>query len=98
MIDKEQVMHIAKLARLELKEEEIAKYQQDLSEILNYFDTLKKVNADDVEPMIHSATQENIVRDDVGIKEDVAIISRMVQLVFSIKDGFVKVKTILTSK
>lgn len=98
MIDKEQVMHIAKLARLELKEEEIAKYQQDLSEILDYFDTLKKVNADDVEPMIHSVAQENIVRDDIGIKEDVAIISRMTQLVFSIKDGFVKVKTILTSK
>ena len=98
MIDKEQVMHIAKLARLELKEEEIAKYQQDLSEILDYFDTLKKVSANDVEPMIHSATQENIVRDDVGRKEDPVIISRMMRLVFSIKEGFVKVKIILTSK
>jgi len=37
MIDKEQVMRIAKLARLELKEEEIAKYQQDLSEIFGLF-------------------------------------------------------------
>jgi aspartyl-tRNA(Asn)/glutamyl-tRNA(Gln) amidotransferase subunit C len=98
MIDKEQVMRIAKLARLELKEEEIAKYQQDLSEILDYFDTLKKVSANDVEPMLHSATQENIVRDDVGRKEDPVIISRMMRLVFSIKDGFVKVKTILISK
>ena len=42
MISKEQVTHIAKLASLELKEEEVAKYQKDLSEILDYFDTLKK--------------------------------------------------------
>ena len=98
MISKEQVTHIAKLARHELKEEEVAKYQKDLSEILDYFDTLKKVDADEVEPMIHSVAQENIARDDVGVKDDPVVISRMMQLVFSIKDGFVKVKTILTSK
>ena len=56
------------------------------------------MNADEVEPMIHSVAQENIARDDIGVKEDPVIISRMMHLVFSIKDGFVKVKTILTSK
>ena len=48
--------------------------------------------------MSHSVTQENICRDDSGVKEDPVVISRMMQLVFSIKDGFVKIKTILTSK
>ena len=98
MIDKEQVVNIAKLARLQLKEDEIAKYQEDLSEILDYFDTLKRVDTIDIEPMIHSIAQENIARDDIGEKEDPEIISRMMRLVFAMKDGFVKVKTILTAK
>lgn len=98
MITKEQVINIAKLARLQLKEDEIAKYQEDLSEILDYFDTLKKVDTNGIEPMIHSISQENIARDDIGVKEDPEIISRMMRLVFVVKDGFVKVKTILTAK
>lgn len=44
MITKEEVMKIAKLARLELTEEEIEKMQKDLSEILDYFNTLKKID------------------------------------------------------
>ena len=42
MISKEEVQHIAKLARLELTEKEAEKMQKDLSEILDYFDLLKK--------------------------------------------------------
>ena len=42
MISKDEVQHIAKLARLELTEKEIEKMQKDLSEILGYFDLLKK--------------------------------------------------------
>ena len=37
MISKEEVLHIAKLARLELTEEEVEKMQKDLTEILDYF-------------------------------------------------------------
>ena len=42
MISKEEVRHIAELARLELSEKEIEKMQKDLSAILDYFDLLKK--------------------------------------------------------
>ena len=41
MISKDEVRHIAKLARLELTESETAKMQKDLSSILDYFDLLK---------------------------------------------------------
>ena len=43
MISKDEVKHIAKLARLELTEKEVEKMQKDLSEILGYFDLLKRV-------------------------------------------------------
>ena len=42
MISKEEVEHIAKLARLELTGKEVEKMQKDLSAILDYFDLLKK--------------------------------------------------------
>ena len=98
MIDKEQVAHIAKLARLQLKEEEIAKYQQDLSSILDYFDILKEVNTNSVEPMTHSVHHENIAREDISQREDPDVISRMMQLMPDTKDRFLKVKTILSFK
>ena len=98
MIDKEQVAHIAKLARLQLKEEEIAKYQQDLSSILDYFDILKEVNTNSVEPMTHSVEHENVAREDVPQREDPDVILRMMQLLPAIKDGFLKVKAIFSFK
>ena len=42
MISKDEVIKIAKLARLELTEKEIEKMQKDLSAILDYFNLLKK--------------------------------------------------------
>ena len=42
MISKEEVEHIAKLARLELSDKETEKMQKDLSAILDYFNLLKK--------------------------------------------------------
>ena len=42
MISKEEVQHIAKLARLELTETEVEKMQKDLSAILDYFNLLQK--------------------------------------------------------
>jgi aspartyl-tRNA(Asn)/glutamyl-tRNA(Gln) amidotransferase subunit C len=41
MISKEEVQHIAKLARLELTEQEFEKLQKEMSAILDYFDLLK---------------------------------------------------------
>ena len=39
-LSKEEVLHVAKLARLEFSPEEIEKYQQELNDILNYIDTV----------------------------------------------------------
>ena len=95
MISKEQVRHIAKLARLQLQEEEVTQYQQDLSQILDYFDILKEVDTDNVEPMTHSVYHENIARADIPQSVDPDVISHMMRLMPAVKDGFLKVKTIL---
>ena len=65
MISKEEVEHIAKLARLELTEKEVGKMQKDLSAILNYFALLKKAPKVKVEKSASakaSARQRKIVK------------------------------------
>jgi len=64
MISKEEVKHIAKLARLGLTEKEIRKFQEGLSSILDYIEKLKEVDISKVEPTSHSIKVENIMRGD----------------------------------
>jgi len=66
MISKEEVKHIAKLARLGLTEEEIEKFQKELSAILDYIEKLKEVDIEGVEPMSHSIKLENVTRQDAA--------------------------------
>lgn len=98
MITKEQVKHIANLARLQLTDEEVVKYQQDLSLVLDYFDTLESAKVDDVEPMIHSLVGENITREDVAVQDAPKVTVALLKLMPAVKDGFLKVKTILLQK
>lgn len=63
-IDPNLVRHIARLARLELTDEELAVYQRQLSSILDYIDQLKKLDVSKVEPFIHPGEFANIVRSD----------------------------------
>ena len=92
MIDKAQVRHIAKLARLQLKEKEVEQYQQDLSQILDYFDILKEVNTESVEPMTHSVRHENIMREDNPKRERPEVIELMLKAMPAMQNGFLKVK------
>lgn len=50
MISKQQVRHIAKLARISLTSKEEEKFQKDLSSIFDYFKELKKLDTSKVEP------------------------------------------------
>jgi aspartyl/glutamyl-tRNA(Asn/Gln) amidotransferase C subunit len=92
MISKEEVEHIAKLARLELTEKEVAKMQKDLTGILDYFNLLKNVP----EIKIKSAEVLDVrARKDEVINKDVGIGEKLVALAPDKKDGYIKVKAIL---
>jgi aspartyl-tRNA synthetase len=64
------VLHIAKLARLKLTEEEAVSYQKDLNSILEYVETLRKLNTESVEPMSHVLPVTNVWREDKPGKPD----------------------------
>jgi len=61
------VLHIAELANLPLKKEEIEKYEKQLSEILAYIEKLKKVKTDDVLETSQVTGLENVTKDDSTI-------------------------------
>jgi len=64
-ISKEQVEHVAKLARLEVSEDEKAMFARQLSAILTYMDQLKEVETEGVEPTATVLPTANVFREDV---------------------------------
>jgi aspartyl-tRNA(Asn)/glutamyl-tRNA(Gln) amidotransferase subunit C len=64
MIDREQVLHVARLARLELTEEEVEVMASELSGILDHVDKISALDLDDVEPTSHVVALENVLRPD----------------------------------
>lgn len=64
-LNKKDIEHIAKLARLELTEAELEKYGTQLSGVLSYIDQLSEVNTNGVEPTAQVTGLENIFRQDV---------------------------------
>ncbi len=61
----EQVLHIAKLARLRLSPEEVKKMSTELTNILTYIDVLKEVNTDSIEPTSQITGITNGFREDI---------------------------------
>jgi aspartyl-tRNA(Asn)/glutamyl-tRNA(Gln) amidotransferase subunit C len=64
MIDRDQVLHVARLARLRLSEEEIARMPGELSTILDHIEKINELDLDDVEPTSHVVEVENVLRAD----------------------------------
>ena len=58
------VSDIAQLARLQLNEEETAKFQAQLSKVLEYVEKLEKVDVSGVEPTAHANAVFNVFRED----------------------------------
>mgnify|MGYP000117905012 CR=1 FL=1 len=63
-IEREQVLHIARLARVGLSEEEVQRFEEQLSQILDYFQVLQELDTSDVPPTSHVLPLENVMRDD----------------------------------
>jgi aspartyl-tRNA(Asn)/glutamyl-tRNA(Gln) amidotransferase subunit C len=64
MIDREQVLHVARLARLALTDEEVERMARELSGILEHVDRIAQLDLDQVEPTSHVVDLENVLRPD----------------------------------
>ena len=93
MLSKEEVIKLAKLARIALTNAEVEKFQKDLSTVLEYVEELKQVNVDGLEEIAQVTGLVNVQRSDVPV------MAENHQDIFNnapeMKDGYYKVKAIL---
>lgn len=99
MINKKEVAHIAKLARLGLTEKELVKMGKDLSSILGYVEKLKKADIDGVnlraETLATGAKTEQGLREDKISEKRKAKSEKLIEAAPETKNGYLKVKSIL---
>jgi len=93
MLREEEVEHIAKLARLNLTDQDANLYSQQLSDILDYVEKLQTINTDGVEETSQVTGLVNVMRDD-EIQES-GISNELVGSAPENSNGYVKVPKIL---
>jgi aspartyl-tRNA(Asn)/glutamyl-tRNA(Gln) amidotransferase subunit C len=93
MISKDEVKHIAGLARIGITEKEVEKFSTDLSAVLDWIVQLEKVDVTGVLPTAHITGMDNISREDriyeFGEKE------KIIELFPEKKNGYDKVRSVL---
>lgn len=65
MIDREQVLHVARLSRLELSDDEVGRMATELSSVLGHIEKIGELDLDGVSPTSHVVEVENALRPDV---------------------------------
>ena len=63
-VSRDDIIHIAKLSRLEFTDEELEKYTKDLDNIVNFANTLSEIDVTGVKPTNHILDIKNVFRKD----------------------------------
>ena len=92
MITVKDVEHVAKLARLNLTEEEKEKFTSQLGDVLKYVEQMNEVDTSDVEPMSHAIDFVNVMREDEVKYEQTK--EELMKNAPDAEDGFFKVPKI----
>lgn len=92
-LSREQVEHVALLARVGITEEDVDRFSHQLSDVLDYFERLQEVDTENVPPTSHTLALHNIMREDepqapLGADEILANAP-------DTKDGRIRVRAIL---
>jgi aspartyl-tRNA(Asn)/glutamyl-tRNA(Gln) amidotransferase subunit C len=78
MLDRAQVLHVARLARLQLSEEEVERMAAELSHVLDHIEKISELDLHDVPPTSHVVDVVNVLRADeptTSLPHDVALAS-----------------------
>lgn len=95
-LSKDEVLHVAKLAKLDLTSQEIEKFSHQLSDVINYFSELNQVRTDDTEATSQTTGLENVYRSDEiknSLSQEEAVAGSD-----KIHNGYFKVKAILSER
>jgi aspartyl-tRNA(Asn)/glutamyl-tRNA(Gln) amidotransferase subunit C len=64
VLSRDQVLHVARLARLELTDEEVERFGSELSKVLDHIEKIGELDLEAVEPTSHVVEIENVLRAD----------------------------------
>ncbi len=93
MLTKEEVIKIARLARIALTDAEVEKFRKELSAVLDYVEELKNVDVTGLEVVSQVTGLVNVQREDKVVTADNH--QEILANAPAIKDGYYKVKAIL---
>jgi aspartyl-tRNA(Asn)/glutamyl-tRNA(Gln) amidotransferase subunit C len=93
-LTRDDVLKLARLARLHLSDEEIEKFQEEISAILGYVEQLQNVDLDALEPTNQVTGLKNVMRPDVPIDYG-ATPEELLKNAPATEGGHIKVKRVL---
>ena len=67
-LTKEEVLHVAHLARIAVTEDEIEKYQKDLKKLLDEVDKIKEIEVEDNNLLVTSVSYQSTLRSDSSVR------------------------------
>ncbi|KKQ95661.1 MAG: Aspartyl/glutamyl-tRNA(Asn/Gln) amidotransferase subunit C [Candidatus Woesebacteria bacterium GW2011_GWB1_43_14] len=92
------VRHIADLAGLNLQKKDYSKFEKQLSLVVNYFEEIKKVNTDDVEPTSQTTGLTDVLRIDLIRPEDQLSVSESTSNTDKTHNNYFVVSLLLTKE
>ena len=92
-LDRESVLHIARLARVDLSADEIEMYAGQLSDIIGHFDALNAVDTEGVEPTAHTLPLRNVLAEDASRPSLPR--ETVLELAPNVEDGYLRVRAVL---
>lgn len=99
-ITKKEVEHIARLARIELTDAEVAKYEKDLSAVLGFVDKLAQADTEHIAPLTGGMGLVNVMRDDDNDRQSTTnnqqpeLAAELVKAAPAHEKGFIKVPSV----
>ena len=92
-LTRDEVLHVARLARVHLTDADVEKFREQLSTILGHFDVLRQIDTTGVEPTTHTLPLESVMAPDVpadslGADEVLAVAP-------STHEGYLRVRAVL---
>jgi aspartyl-tRNA(Asn)/glutamyl-tRNA(Gln) amidotransferase subunit C len=92
-LDRDTVLHIARLARVDLSDDEVAMYQAQLSEIIGHFEVLNSIDTEGVEPTAQILPLHNVFAADESRpslpRDEVLAMAPMTE------EGYLRVRAVL---
>ena len=94
-LTKQEVKHIAKLAKLDISEKEVEKFKRQLSNVINYVGELNEVDTKNTEPTSQTTGLLDIKREDVIDQKDFLNVDEALSGTDKTHNGYFKVSAIL---